>query len=168
MTTVLGASMAVRRSLIADLPPLQGAIEDNMLTLRAALVGECRCLPDALLGYRRHADNFAKRVFVRDARDFDSFERRNRKVIALYRDIASDQRRCIAARPDLPEERRLLGAKLADMYELEADMREAILDRPRLQWLPLLARGLAHPGLRRRSIERTLKLVVPRRVRLRR
>jgi glycosyltransferase involved in cell wall biosynthesis len=168
MTTVLGASMAVRRSLIADLPPLQGAIEDNMLTLRAALVGECRCLPDALLGYRRHADNFAKRVFVRDARDFDSFERRNRKVIALYRDIAADQRRCIAARPDLPEERRLLGAKLADMYELEADMREAILDRPRLQWLPLLARGLAHPGLRRRSIERTLKLVVPRRVRLRR
>jgi glycosyltransferase involved in cell wall biosynthesis len=87
MTTVLGASMAVRRSLIADLPPLQGAIEDNMLTLRAALVGECRCLPDALLGYRRHADNFAKRVFVRDARDFGSFERRNRKVIALYRDF---------------------------------------------------------------------------------
>ncbi|HEX5121608.1 MAG TPA: glycosyltransferase [Rhodanobacteraceae bacterium] len=168
MTTVLGASMAVRRSLIADLPPLEGAIEDNMLTLRAALVGECRCLPEALLGYRRHADNFAKRVFVRDARDFDSFERRNRKVIALYRDIAADQRRCIAARPDLPEERRALGRKLAEMYELEADMREAILDRPRLAWLPLLARGLVHPGLRRRSIERTLKLVVPRRVRLRR
>lgn len=168
MTTVLGASMAVRRSLIADLPPLQGAIEDNMLTLRAALVGECLCLPEALLGYRRHADNFAKRVFVRDARDFDSFERRNRKVIALYRDIAADQRRCIAARPDLSEERRALGARLADMYELEADMREAILDRPRLAWLPLLARGLAHPGLRRRSIERALKLVVPRRVRLRR
>ncbi len=168
MTTVLGASMAVRRSLIADLPPLEGSIEDNMLTLRAALVGECRCLPEALLGYRRHADNFAKRVFVRDARDFDSFERRNRKVIALYRDIAADQRRCIAARPDLPQERRTLGTKLAQMYELEADMREAILDRPRLAWLPLLARGLAHPGLRRRSIERTLKLVVPRRVRLRR
>lgn len=167
MTTVLGASMAVRRSLIADLPPLEGAIEDNMLTLRAALIGECVCLPEPLLGYRRHPDNFAKRVFVRDARDFDSFERRNRKVIALYRDIAADQRRCIAARPGLPEERRTLGTKLAEMYELEADMREAILDRPRLQWLPLLARGLAHPGLRRRSIERTLKLVVPRRVRLR-
>jgi glycosyltransferase involved in cell wall biosynthesis len=168
MTTVLGASMAVRRSLIADLPPLQGVIEDNMLTLRAALVGECLCLPEALLGYRRHAANFAKRVFVRDKRDFDSFERRNRKVIALYRDIAADQRRCIAARPDLPTERRALGTELAEMYELEADMREAILDRPRLQWLSLLARGLAHPGLRRRSIERTLKLLVPRRIRLRR
>ena len=168
MTTVLGASMAVKRSLIADLPPLQGAIEDNMLTLRAALVGECLCLPEALLGYRRHAANFAKRVFVRDARDYDSFERRNRKVIALYRDIAADQRRCIAARPDLPEQRRALGTKLAEMYELEADMREAILDRSRWQWLPLLVRGLRHPGLRRRSIERTLKLVVPRRIRLRR
>lgn len=168
MTTVLGASMAVRRTLIANLPPLEGSIEDNMLTLRAALVGECLCLPDALLGYRRHAANFAKRVFVRDKRDFDSFERRNRKVIALYRDIAADQRRCIAARPDLPEERRALGTKLAEMYELEADMREAILDRPRWQWLPLLARGLKHPGLRRRSIERTLKLIVPRRIRLRR
>lgn len=168
MTTVLGASMAVRRSLIADLPPLQGSIEDNMLTLRAALIGECLCLPEALLGYRRHAANFAKRVFVRDARDFDSFERRNRKVIALYRDIAADQRRCIAARPDLPEQRRALGTKLAEMYELEADMREAILDRPRRQWLPLLMRGLRHPGLRRRSIERTLKLFVPRRIRLRR
>ena len=168
MTTVLGASMAVRRSLITDLPPLQGAIEDNMLTLRAALVGECVCLPAALLGYRRHAANFAKRIFVRDGRDFDSFERRNRKVIALYRDIAADQRRCIAARPELPTERRVLGTRLAEMYELEADMREAILDRPRLEWLPLLARGLAHPGLRRRSIERTLKLIVPRRIRLRR
>jgi glycosyl transferase family 2 len=168
MTTVLGASMAVRRSLIAGLPPLQGPIEDNMLTLRAALVGDCLCLPVALLGYRRHAANFAKRVFVRDARDFDSFERRNRKVIALYRDIAADQRRCIAARPDLPQQRRALGTKLAEIYELEAEMREAILDRPRWQWLPLLARGLRHPGLRRRSIERTLKLIVPRRIRLRR
>jgi glycosyltransferase involved in cell wall biosynthesis len=168
MTTVLGASMAVRRSLIADLPPLEGAIEDNMLTLRAALVGECLCLPEALLGYRRHTANFAKRVFVRDARDYDSFERRNRKVIALYRDIAADQRRCIAALPDVLEQRRALGTKLAEMYELEADMREAILDRPRWQWLPLLIRGLRHPGLRRRSIERTLKLVVPRRIRLRR
>jgi glycosyltransferase involved in cell wall biosynthesis len=168
MTTVLGASMAVRRSLIADLPPLEGSIEDNMLTLRAALIGDCMCLPTALLGYRRHPANFAKRVFVRDRRDFDSFERRNRKVIALYRDIAADQRRCIAARPDLPDERRALGAKLADMYDLEAGMREAILDRPRREWLPLLLRGLRHPGLRRRSIERMLKLFVPRRLRLRR
>ena len=168
MTTVLGASMAVRRSLITALPPLEGSIEDNMLTLRAALVGECVCLPAALLGYRRHAANFAKRIFVRDGRDFDSFERRNRKVIALYRDIAADQRRCIAARPDLADERRALGTELAEMYELEADMREAILDRPRWQWLPLLARGLRHPGLRRRSLERTLKLVVPRRVRFKR
>ena len=107
-------------------------------------------------------------MFVRDKRDFDSFERRNRKVIALYRDIAADQRRCIAARPDLPAERRALGTELAEMYTLEADMREAILDRPRSAWLPLLARGLAHPGLRRAQPRAVLKLVVPRRIRLRR
>ena len=39
---------------IAGLPPLQGMVEDNMLSLRAALLGTCRCLPEALLGYRRH------------------------------------------------------------------------------------------------------------------
>jgi hypothetical protein len=51
------------------------------------------------------------------------------------------------------------------MYRLEADMREAILDRPRREWLPFLARGLKHPGLRRKAIERSLKLLLPRRTR---
>ncbi len=165
MTTVLGASMAVRRGLITDFPPLQGAIEDNMLSLRAVLAGDCVCLPDPLLGYRRHAGNFAKWVFDRSERDYASFERRNRRVIALYRDIAADQERCVAAKPELPAERRRLGLELADMYRLEADMREAILDRPRREWLPLLARGLKHPGLRRKAIERALKLLLPRRTR---
>jgi glycosyltransferase involved in cell wall biosynthesis len=165
MTTVLGASMAVRRELITDFPSLQGAIEDNMLSLRAVLAGDCVCLPDALLGYRRHAGNFAKWVFDRSDRDYAGFERRNRRVIALYRDIAADQERCVAAKPELPAERRKLGLELADMYRLEADMREAILDRPRREWLPFLARGLKHPGLRRKAIERSLKLLLPRRTR---
>ena len=33
--------MAVRRSLIAELPPLQGMVKDSMLTLGATLLGEC-------------------------------------------------------------------------------------------------------------------------------
>ena len=33
-------------------------------------------------------------------------------------------------------------------------MREAILDKPRREWLGLLWRGMRHPGLRRKSIER--------------
>ena len=60
--------------------------------------------------------------------------------------------------------RRWLGAQLADMYALEADMREAILDRPRREWLGPLWAGFKHPGLRRKSAERALKLLFPRKV----
>jgi len=163
MATVLGASMAVRRSLIADLPPLQGIVEDNMLSLRGALLGHCRCLPEALLGYRLHGNNLNDWMFDRSGSDFAAYERRNRRVLAMYRDIAADQERCVAASPQLPPERRALGLELARMYRLEADMREAVLDKPRAQWLGPLWRGLRHPGLRRKSAERALKLLLPRR-----
>ncbi|HEX7370049.1 MAG TPA: glycosyltransferase [Rhodanobacteraceae bacterium] len=164
LATVLGASMALRRSLIADMPPLVGTVEDNMLTLRAALLGDCLCLQEALLKYRLHGGNLNDQVFDRSTRDYAGYERRNRRVIAMYRDIAADQRRCVQTRPDLPRERRELGLALAGMYELEAEMREAVLDRPRAQWFGPLWRGMRHPGLRRKSIERALKLALPRRV----
>jgi glycosyltransferase involved in cell wall biosynthesis len=163
LTTVLGASMALRRELLTNLPPLTGTVEDNMLTLRAVLLGECRCLPEALLGYRRHGGNLNDQVFDRSGADYATFERRHRKIIAMYRDIAADQRRCVAARPELPDARQRLGLELARMYGLEADMREAILDRPRRQWLAPLWQGFKHPGLRRKSAERALKLLLPRR-----
>ncbi|TAN05904.1 MAG: glycosyltransferase [Rhodanobacteraceae bacterium] len=164
LVTVLGASMAFRRGLVAGLPPLAGSVEDNMLTLRAALLGDCLCLQQPLLRYRLHGGNLNDRVFDRSGRDYAGFERRHRRVIAMYRDIAADQRRCVAACPALPRERRELGLALAAMYELEADMREAILDRPRRQWLGPLWRGVRHPGLRRKSLERALKLLLPRRL----
>ena len=163
LSTVLGASMALRRDLLTGLPPLAGVVEDNMLSLRAALLGHCACLPDALLGYRRHASNLGDWVFDRSEVGYAGFERRHRRVIAMYRDIAADQARCAAARPDLPARRRELAGELAAMYRLEADMREAILDRPRRYWLAPLGRGLGHPGLRRKSAERALKLLLPRR-----
>ena len=163
LVTVLGASMAVRRELLTGLPPLAGTVEDNMLSLRATLLGECRCLPDALLAYRRHGGNLNDRVFDRSGADYAAFEHRHRRVIAMYRDIAADQRRCVAARADLPDQRRRLGTALAQMYELEADMREAVLDQPRSQWIAPLWRGLRHPGLRRKSAERAVKLLLPRR-----
>lgn len=163
LTTVLGASMALRRTLLSELPPLTGTVEDNMLTLRAVLLGECRCLPEALLGYRRHGGNLNDRMFDRSGADYATFERRHRKIIAMYRDIAADQRRCVAACAELPATRRRLGLELARMYELEADMREAILDQPRRAWLGPLWQGFRHPGLRRKSAERALKLLLPRR-----
>ncbi|HVR81955.1 MAG TPA: glycosyltransferase [Luteimonas sp.] len=163
LQTVLGASMAVRRSLIAELPPLQGMVEDNMLSLRATLLGECRCISDALLGYRRHDHNLNDWMFDRSEKSHVVYERRNRRVLAMYRDIAADQERCVAACPGLPQDRKRLALELARMYRLEAEMREALLDKPRSQWLGPLWRGLRHPGLRRKSAERALKLVIPRR-----
>lgn len=163
LATVLGASMAIRRDLLTGMPPLQGVVEDNMLSLRAALLGHCLCLPDALLGYRRHADNLGNWVFDRSGHGYAGFEQRHRRVLAMYRDIAADQERCIAARPDLPAQRLELAGQLAAMYRLEADMREAILDQPRRLWIAPLWRGLRHPGLRRKSAERALKLLLPRR-----
>lgn len=162
LAAVLGASMAIRRSLLTEFPPLQGRVEDNMLTLRAVLAGDCLCLQEALLGYRRHDSNLGDWVFDRSGSDYAAYERRNRRVLAMYREIADDQARCVAARPDLPEERRRLGRELAAMYALEAEMREAVLDRPRLQWLNPLWRGIRHPGLRRKSLERAFKLLLPR------
>lgn len=163
LAAVLGATMMVRRTLLTDMPPLQGIVEDNMLTLRAVLLGECRCLPEALLGYRRHDNNLGDWVFDRSGNDYAGYERRNRRVLSMYREIASDQYRCVDVRPDLPEEKRRLGRALADMYALEADMREAVLDKPRTQWLSPLWGGIRHPGLRRKSIERAFKLLLPRR-----
>lgn len=162
MQTVLGASMAIRRDLLTALPPLEGIVEDNMLSLRAALVGECRCLPQALLGYRRHGSNLNDWMFDRSGNGFEIYERRNRRVLSMYRDIAADQERCVAARPELPAERRELALSIADMYRLEADMREALIDKPRVQWLGPLWRGFQHPGLRRKSFERAFKLLLPR------
>jgi hypothetical protein len=163
LAAVLGASMAVRRTLLTAFPPLQGKVEDNMLTLRAVLAGDCLCLPEPLLGYRRHDNNLGDWVFDRSGKDYAGYERRNRRVLAMYREIADDQARCVAARPDLPQDRRRLGQQLSDMYALEAEMREAVLDQPRRQWLSPLWRGIRHPGLRRKSVERAFKLLLPRR-----
>lgn len=164
LASVLGASMAVRRTLLTEFPPLEGRVEDNMLTLRAVLAGECHCLREALLAYRRHDSNLGDWVFDRSGRDYSAFERRQRRVLAMYREIAADQYRCVEMRNDLPAERRRLGRALADMYALEADMREAILDRPRRDWIGPLWAGLRHPGLRRKSAERAVKLLLPRKV----
>jgi glycosyltransferase involved in cell wall biosynthesis len=163
LVTALGASMGIRRELLTGFPPIAGVVEDNMLSLRAALAGECLCLPQSLLGYRRHDSNLGDWVFDRSTEGYAGFERRHRRVLSMYRDIAADQERCVAARPDLPQARRELALQLAAMYRLEADMREAILDKPRREWLGLLWRGMRHPGLRRKSIERALKLFAPRR-----
>ncbi len=162
LITVLGASMAVRREVFTTLPPLQGRVEDNALQLRAVLLGECHCLPEPLLGYRRHEGNLGNWVFDRSADDGATWRRRQQRVAQMYHEVADDQDRCIDARPDLPADRREQGRGLATMYRLEARMREALLEPDRRRWLRPLWDGLRYPGLRRKAFERSLKLLLPR------
>jgi glycosyltransferase involved in cell wall biosynthesis len=161
--TLLGASMALRRELLDGMPPLQGMVEDNMLTLRAALFGRVYCLEEPLLGYRRHESNLGSTVFVRKGPSRAARRQRYERTIRMYREIADDHERCLRALPDLPPERRRLGEQIVSMYRIEAESREAVLTLPKRQWLRPIWKGLNHPGLRRKSLERAFKLAVPRR-----
>lgn len=164
MATILGASMALRRALFTAFPPLVGRVEDNMLMLRGALAGECRCLPQPLLDYRRHDHNLGDWVFDRSEAGYAGWKRRQARVAGMYLEIADDQWRCVEARPDIATERREKGLRLQALYRLEAEQRLAMIDRPRSAWLAPLWRGLNMPGLRRKSAERALKLLLPRRL----
>ena len=162
MATILGASMALRRELFTRFPALIGRVEDNMLMLRGALVGECRCLPQALVDYRRHDNNLGDWVFDRSEAGYEGWKRRQARVAEMYLQIADDQLRCVESRPDIARERRAKGMQLQALYRLEAEQRLAMIDRPRNEWLGPIWRGLNMPGLRRKSAERALKLLLPR------
>ena len=162
MATILGATMAWRRELFDAFPPLAGRVEDNMLMLRGALLGECRCLPEPLIRYRRHDSNLGDWVFDRSERGPAGWARRQARVAEMYLQIADDQRRCVESRMDLPEDRRCKGMRLQALYRLEAEQRLVMLDQPRMRWIAPLWRGLNMRGLRRKSAERAIKLLLPR------
>jgi glycosyltransferase involved in cell wall biosynthesis len=164
LVTLLGASMALRRELFDRFPPLVGRVEDNMLMLRATLLGVGYGLPEPLLRYRQHDNNLNAWVYSRDGDRETAFRRRYERTIAMYREIADDHEKCVAALPDLEPEKKRNAELLAAMYRIEADSREAILNLPRRQWIAPIWRGLKHPGLRRKSLERALKFFLPRRV----
>jgi hypothetical protein len=161
--TLLGASMAIRREVLQDLPPLQGMVEDNMLTLRATLFGRVYCVRESLLLYRRHEGNLGSWVYARDPDRKTARRKRYERTIRLYREIADDHARCLAALPKLAPDKRSLGEQIVSMYRIEAQGREVVLTRPKREWLVPICEGLRHPGLRRKSFERALKLLLPRR-----
>ena len=161
LAAVLGASMAIRRTLLTDFPPMEGRVEDNMLTLRAVLAGRCFCVQQSLIGYRRHDANLGDWVFDRSANDGHVRTPQSPRAP----DVSGDRRRPAQVRrraAGSSGSKRVVGLQLADMYALEADMREAVLDQPRHRLAGPLWRGLMHPGLRRKSLERAMKLVLPR------
>jgi cellulose synthase/poly-beta-1,6-N-acetylglucosamine synthase-like glycosyltransferase len=162
--TLVGASMAIRREFLIGLPPLQGMVEDNMLSLRASLFGRVFCLQEALLQYRLHGTNLGGWVYARHEDRRTSRRSRYERTARMYREIADDHARCLVALPQLTAAKRAIGEQVVEMYRIEADAREVVLNRPKSEWLAPIWRGLKHPGLRRKSLERALKLLLPRRL----
>ncbi|MFC0679524.1 glycosyltransferase [Lysobacter korlensis] len=160
---LLGATLAFRREVFDRFGPIRGPIEDNALSLRAALLGDCLKLREPLVRYRQHSGSVSADVFAKSGSKDDAKRRRYQRTIDFYRGTADDLEHCLAQLPDLPETRRRLARDILAMYRIEADARAAMLDAPRMAWIGPILRGLGQRGLRRKSAERALKLLLPRR-----
>jgi glycosyltransferase involved in cell wall biosynthesis len=160
---LLGATIAFRREVFDRFGPIVGPIEDNALSLRGALLGTCLQLPDKLIQYRQHAGSVSAGVFARNEAPEVAKRRRYERTILFYRGTADDLEQCAAQLPELRNDQRRQVDDILAMYRIEADAREALLERPRLQWVSPILRGLMQRGARRKSAERALKLIVPRR-----
>lgn len=161
-TTLLGAAMSFRREVFERFGPLRAIVEDNALTMRGMLLGSGARIEAPVIRYRISSESLSGWVFARSDRSSDAFIRRYRRLIKMYRDVADDLDHCLQHVADQPAERVAAGRQLAAMYRLEADQREVILDRPRREWIAPLWQGITRPGLRRKSTERALKLILPR------
>lgn len=163
LVTLLGASLAIRRDVFDRFGPLRASAEDNILTLRAALLGRGLCLDEALIDYRQNPDGLGNWIFARHDDTPERFRRRYERTVRMYRDVADDIEASITQLPALAPDRRRLAERVVRLYRIEADARSAILDQPRSAWWGPIWRGLREPGLRRKSAERALKLLLPRR-----
>lgn len=161
MATLLGAAMAFRREIFDRFGPLRGSVEDNVLTLRGALLGGGLCLPNALMQYRQNPQSLGNWLFARGDKSSEAFRRRYERTCAMYLAIADDLEACLSKMPFPPEQ--VKAAKsIINIYRLEAEARTAILNKPRKYWLGPIWRGLRQPGLRRKSFERAIKLFLPK------
>lgn len=160
---LLGASLALRREVFHAFGALRGPIEDNALSLRAALLGRCAWLPEPLLRYRQHVGSVSAAIFARGEDAALAKQRRYERTIAFYRGTADDLEACLDGSVALAADVRREALDVLRMYRLEADAREAMLLRSRSAWFGPILRGLGQRGLRRKSAERALKLLLPRR-----
>ncbi|MCX7512758.1 glycosyltransferase [Frateuria hangzhouensis] len=160
---LLGATLAFRREVFERFGPLRGPIEDNALSLRGALLGDCLNLRQPLVRYRQHANSVSAGVFARHEPPTLRMQRRYERTIGFYRGTADDLEYCLAQLPELTPRKRAQARDVVAMYRIEADAREALLHKARRHWLKPIGRGLLQLGLRRKSAERALKLFVPRR-----
>lgn len=163
LATVVGATLAIRREVYSTFGPIHGSVEDNVLTLRGALLGGGVCLDSALVRYRQNPNSLSNWLFARGERSVDAFRKRYQRTSAMYVAIADDLANCLSILPSIKPLDGKAAERIVSMYRLEAEARTAILDKPRWQWLSPIWRGLLQPGMRRKSLERSLKLILPKR-----
>jgi uncharacterized membrane protein len=101
-------------------------------------------------------------VFARDEAPEVAVRRRYERTVQFYRGTADDLEHCLRQMPELRGRPLRDARNVLAMYRIEADAREAILKHKRRHWLGPVLRGLLQPGLRRKSAERALKLLLPR------
>lgn len=162
MATLLGATIGFRREVFDRFGELRGSVEDNVITLRGALLGGGLCLPMALIQYRQNPQSLGNWLFARGDKSAQAFRRRYERTCIMYLAIADDLGHCLTRMTFSAEQVRIAKTIIA-IYRLEAEARSAILDKPRRQWCSPIWRGLQQPGLRRKSLERAIKLFLPKR-----
>ncbi|RMH93203.1 glycosyltransferase [Lysobacter pythonis] len=161
---LLGATLSFRREVFDRFGPIVGPIEDNALSLRAALLGTCMNLREPLVRYRIHSGSVSAGVFARDEDKATAKRKRYRRTVDFYRGTADDFEQAVRKLPALSAPDRAVARNILGMYRIEADAREALLDKPRRQWIGPIVRGVMQRGLRRKSLERAFKLLLPRRL----
>lgn len=157
--TLLGAALSFRREVFQRFGPLRGTVEDNALTLRACLLGDCRNLPEPLVRYRQHAGSVSHGVFARGSADRRTLQRmRYRRTAAFLAGTAEDFAQCVAQLPELSASARRDADRIAHTYSTAAAMRAALADGDFRERLAVLRRAMARPGVRRRALEYATKL----------
>lgn len=164
MATLVGATMAIRREVFFTFGPIQGMVEDNVLTLRGALLGGGSCLDSQLVRYRQNPNSLGQWLFARGDTSDQAFRKRYQRTISMYLAIADDLEHCLRILPTIKTIDRHNAEQIVKIYRLEAEARAAILDKPRHQWLSPIWRGFLQPGMRKKSLARSIKLFIPKRL----
>lgn len=157
--TLLGAALSFRREVFERFGPLLGTVEDNALTLRACLLGDCRNLPEKLVTYRQHAGSVSHGVFARSGGDALELRRkRYRRTAAFLAGTAEDFAHAMAKMPELDAGQRNDAERLLHMYSATAAMRGALVDGGFSERVDALKQAMSQPGLRRKGLEYVTKL----------
>lgn len=157
--TLLGAALSFRREVYSRFGPLLGVVEDNALTLRACLLGDCRNLPDKLVRYRQHAGSVSDGIFARGGHDALATRRqRYQRTARFLAGTAQDFAQCLAQMPSLPAAQRRDAERLLGMYASAAKMRLALAEGGFGDRVAALRHAMTVPGQRRRALEYATKL----------